>query len=320
MTTAIKGTPTKAKDEQIEEWLTSHGVSFEPKAILIDGINRNKSHKNQSRFVALDETWVLTIAEAMERGDVFPPIVVWKDKGSYIVADGNHRVEGATVNGYTEIDAYVIEEATQRQIQVLTFEANAKHGLPASHEERMAHGVYLSELGVEQKRAAAMVNVPAAQLQKAVALSRADARARTLGIERWDSISAWSRSRLTNLRSDVVFGAAARLVIEAGLLGNQIETLVTTVNKESTETAQLAVIDGTRKTQMPVIKNTAGGRLPIPTDLTRLYRAVTYAENVDQATLNAAKSALTDDQRGLLSERISKSVVLLMNAKRTLDA
>lgn len=319
MTTTTQATPTVAGDDRIEAWLTSHGASFYKKTILLDGINRNKSHKNQSRFTALDEDWALNIAAAMERGDLFPPIVVWNDKGSYVTIDGNHRISGADVDGFTEIDAYVVDGASQRTIQVLTFEANAKHGLPASHDERIAHGVYLADLGVDQVKAAAMVNVPTNQLQKAIALAKADMRATTLQVERWGTIPGWVKSRLVNLRNDVVFAAASRLTIEANMTGQQVADLVTRVNKESSEAAQLAVIDAHRKVVEPVIRGTAGGRLPMPTDLTRLFRAVTYAENISQDDLAKVKDVLNDEQREALSQRISQSVVLLMNAKRTLD-
>jgi hypothetical protein len=63
-------------DAKIEEYLDKKGVKwdFHPK-VERDQFDTEKSLRNQARFQALDEKRVDTYAEAMKRGDEFPPVI-----------------------------------------------------------------------------------------------------------------------------------------------------------------------------------------------------------------------------------------------------
>lgn len=310
---------TLSPDPRLEEWIESHGNSYELKSIPIGGINQTRSLSNQSRFQALDEGTVITYAAAMERGDKFPPIVVYMLNGAYVVIDGNHRVSAANLAALTSLDAYVVTDPTERQIQTMTFEANAKHGLPSSPEERIEHGLFLMDAGVSMKDAAALVNLALATLTQAAAKQRANRRYGQLGIDRWDTIAASNRSRLSNIRNDTVFTAASKLAIEAKLGGPAINDLVTEINKANSETEQLAVVDTVRSQAMAVITSTAGGRVPTPISLLRLSRSLAYSDGVDPAELPKAVAGLTRDQQKALSARVTRTVLIMIEAKRVLD-
>ncbi|NLJ79551.1 MAG: ParB N-terminal domain-containing protein, partial [Firmicutes bacterium] len=49
------------------------------------------------------------IKQAMEKGEIMPPVVLYKVRDKYYVVDGNHRVSAAKAVGQTYIDAEVIE-------------------------------------------------------------------------------------------------------------------------------------------------------------------------------------------------------------------
>lgn len=85
------------------------------------------SEEVQSR-VTLDENVINEYAEAMKNGDEFPPIDVYKDGDDNYVADGFHRVKGATKAGLTEIKAK-IKEGTIRDAILHSVSANSTHGL-----------------------------------------------------------------------------------------------------------------------------------------------------------------------------------------------
>lgn len=320
MTTNTAPQIAEVADPRTEEWLKGHGASFTLTSIPLSAINKSKSHKNQSRFTALDKGVVETYKAAMERGDRFPAIVVWKDGSEFVVADGNHRVESKHGVGGTNIGAYVLDGASERQVQTLTFEANAKHGLPASVEERLAHGVYLVELGVEQKQAAAMVNVPVHNLNKAIHQGRADARLARLGVDRWDSMPPSVRGRINHVRSDVTLKELAQLIVEATLGGDTVDDLVVAINKLGSEAEQIAEVRKVRKTYASKISVTSGGRVPVPTDLNRLLRSVSYVSNINQGNLETALTTLSPTERAELGSKISKTIVSLMAAKQKLGA
>ena len=306
-------------DARIEDWIKSHGGSPSMQEINIDDINRSKSLANQSRFQALDEDTVVLYASAMERGDVFPPIVVYRDHGSFVVIDGNHRVEAATLNQKTKILAYVLDKLSTVQVQTMTFEANAKHGLPATVEERISHGLYLTDLGVTHRDAAAMVNVPLHQLQKEIERARIDRRLGTLGIERWNSIAAGARLRMESIRNDNVLRAAARMVVESRINTVIVNEMVTVINREKTEKDQLAVVEEWRARYAQSISTTAGGRVPTPRSMSRLSRSLAYTEGIEPQEIEAAVRSLNPDQKEAMAGRMNRAILILMEAKRSLE-
>ena len=269
--------------EATEEWLTSHGVEFTGKRIQINDINTRKSLQNQARFQPLDEKLVVTYAEAMQGGDRFPPIVVL-DEGlaaGMLVIDGNHRVAAATLAGADEIDAYVTTNLSERTVSVLTFDANTKHGLPTSPEERKQHAIYLVETaGISQREASQMLNVPARELNKSLQVARANRRLAALDIERWQNLGSSMRERLQSISNNNVFKVAAELAIAARLSQEAINELVTDVNKAATEADQIAVVEAERERQSDRIKATIGGRATLPKSVMRLSRSLAYAERV----------------------------------------
>lgn len=312
--------PSSGRDEKLEAWIASYGASQTLKTIAVITINQTKSRQNQSRFTPLVDETVGVYAAAMERGDKFPPIVVYKEeKGGYVVIDGNHRVAAADMSGITEIEAYVLDDVNERQIQTMTFEANTKHGLPSSLEERLAHGVYLVDLGVTQVKAAQLVNVPPSQFDNALRKEQIGRRLARLGIERWQTVPVHSRLRLGALRDDVILRAAFELVVAAHLNAEETSNLVTAINKETTTTAQLAVIEDRRNVSALRIRTSAGGRVPMPSDMIRLLRAISYSEGLKPESLPEATKALNDEQRHILADRLNTSIVMLMEAKRLLS-
>jgi ParB-like chromosome segregation protein Spo0J len=301
---------------QTEAWLQGHGATFELKTIIPAEINDRRSLQNQARFQPLDEHLVVTYAEAMADGAIFPPIVVAQDAvpGGYLILDGNHRFAAAKLAGKERIEAYITSDLSERQIMVLTFDANTKHGLPTSAEERKQHAVYLVETaGISQKEASSMLNVPARELQNEISRVRADKRLARLAVERWDSLAKSTRARLDNIRDDVVLKAAADLAVQAKLAHDSVAPLVTEINQTSAQADALAVVAAERERRKAQIKMTVGGRTRMPTDVVRLSRSVAYAERlvverIDPAALDAAT-------RASFAARIEAAIVALGAAR-----
>ncbi len=73
--------------------------------------------------------------EAMQRGDVFPPIVIYNDGVNNWLADGFHRVYSALAAGFKDIDAE-IREGDARAALDYALEANGRHGINLTTEEK----------------------------------------------------------------------------------------------------------------------------------------------------------------------------------------
>lgn len=84
---------------------------------------------------ALDIMAVRDYAEAMERGDAFPPIIVYYDGETYWLADGFHRMQAAVQAGQETIDA-TVHEGGQREARLHAAGANATHGLRRTNADK----------------------------------------------------------------------------------------------------------------------------------------------------------------------------------------
>lgn len=94
--------------------------------IKISELDRNY----QTRFT-LNEEVVKEYAEAMENGEIFPPVSVVGNR----LTDGYHRVAAAEMLGKKEIEAEIIEGDEKAALRS-ALSANLKHGLRRTNEDK----------------------------------------------------------------------------------------------------------------------------------------------------------------------------------------
>lgn len=88
------------------------------------------------RREGLDFAIIAEYAEAMENGDIFPPIDVFSNGSSdYLLVDGFHRIEAVKYIEKTEIDA-TIHEGNWRDAKLFSFGVNAEHGKRRTNEDK----------------------------------------------------------------------------------------------------------------------------------------------------------------------------------------
>ena len=75
------------------------------------------------------------VAERMEAGDKFPPVIVFHDGSDYWLADGFHRVSGSLRAGWKSIDADV-RQGNQRDAILYSVGANGSHGKPRTNADK----------------------------------------------------------------------------------------------------------------------------------------------------------------------------------------
>jgi hypothetical protein len=183
----------------------------------------------------------------------------------------------------------------------------------------MAQGIHLVNIGMSLKDAASMVNLPFDELQRANERERTRARFSKLGLNQSGTLSDATTRRLAAIHNDVVLRAATKLSIEARLKSDDISALVTAVNKQFTEADQLMVVDQLREQHRATISATAGGRVPVPTGLLRLTRAIAYSERLDRDEVATIVASLPKEEQRSLSVRIAAAIVTLMQAKHVID-
>ncbi len=83
----------------------------------------------------LDEVTIAEYAEAMERGDEFPPLTVFYDGEAYWLADGFHRYHAAKATGQAEM-ACDVRQGTRRDAVLHSVGVNAEHGLRRTNADK----------------------------------------------------------------------------------------------------------------------------------------------------------------------------------------
>ena len=89
----------------------------------------------QCRARGTEPDVVRQYAEDMKRGDIFPPIVVFKDAKNTYVANGFHRVAAATMAGFSELQAEV-KSGSKRDALLFAVRADRAIGLRRTTQDK----------------------------------------------------------------------------------------------------------------------------------------------------------------------------------------
>lgn len=308
------------RSAEVEAWLDERRVPwvFEP-ALPMASIDRVASLANQARLEPLNAEVVERYAADMERGDLFPPIVVRRVASRraerLVVLGGNHRTAAAGQAGVKTLPAYVVECESEMALR-LTYEDNRRHGLPPSEEERLFQAVHLVNGGFTHVDAARTCGLPLHKLRMAITVAAADRRAAALGVVGWDRLSAAARARVGPLQADAVFVAVARLAVDANLGTPAISALLVKVRNTRSEADALEVVAAEAEALSGRIHSTAGGMVKKATPRSRLLSGLSSVVAVAPAEVVA--SCADAEARRALAKRIDASVAHLEAVRRLL--
>ena len=93
-----------------------------------------ETYEAQARAAICEKT-IAEYADAMSRGIIFPPVIVFADGIEYVIADGHHRYLAAKKIGAKKIEA-IIEPGSVRDAILFSVGANAQHGLRRTLSDR----------------------------------------------------------------------------------------------------------------------------------------------------------------------------------------
>ncbi len=288
-----------------EKWLQSHGMDFTLREVHIDQIDREASHRNQARVGApVNDDTVLLYATAMEKGDEFPAGVMYQRRdGKYIVVDGNHRIAAADLRGLKSYPAYVIDNPSDVQVRMLTYEANTKHGLPTSLDERVQQARHLVNLGSKPDEAARMLGVPASRLQNALRVTQDDQRAASLQVnKRWVNLPKSIRVRLDSIQNDNVYLALTDLVLETGIKTQDMDKIIPRVRSKRTEQDQMGVVAEEMRLRKEEVRVTAHNRFGLPPKIQAVVAASRSIIRVDVETF--AKADIGQDLKARIRPQL----------------
>jgi hypothetical protein len=279
------------RDSVVEQHLEDRLVKWTyEESLSLGKFDENASLRNQARFDPLHEEAVMRYSEAMERGDRFPALVAYKNtSGKYILIDGNHRFQAAKRNKYKDFDAYVVDGSPD-VIQVLTFEANARHGIPPSLEERTRHAIYLIDNGASIESAAGSTGLLVSTVNSAWGLERANRRARAVGVTRgWNRLSKEQKGRLAGISTDAGFVAATNFAIDARLSSLETRKMTNEMRALRSDRAQVAAVEELKTQYREMHSSTSSAKVHQRLDARRgLIPHIAYLSTCDlDAVLNA---------------------------------
>lgn len=99
-------------------------------------------------------------AQSMRAGAKFPPIVVALFKGSFILVDGNHRLNANKQLKETEIEAEINIGWNRKKIFEEAIKANISHGKVLSPYEKRRIALKLRQLRYSDKSISQLIQVP----------------------------------------------------------------------------------------------------------------------------------------------------------------
>ena len=301
----------------IESWLNGRDVkfTFEPAAPL-DQFNQKASQDNQARFNPLDEVTVLRYAEAMERGETFPPTVSYRaSDGKLVQIDGNHRLQASDLVGKKNLPTYIVQ-TTPETIRLLTFEANSRHGLNPSQEERERHAIFLLDNDIPAKEVRRITGLSKGLVARAWKLEKASRRARRLGLRGWSTIQRNSQNRIASIANDNVFSEFVRIAARRNLLVNEVSRIARDLRNLSTEREQISFLKEFDKTVELEPKKGRNG----PNQTSPRHQAKMHLSYVGQMDLDGiCNCVLTVDQRDELVQKIDSALKILNSLRNRVD-
>lgn len=313
--------PTYVRDEVLERILEERCSVWEfVPELELDTLDVAASLANQARLESLNEEAVERYQADMERGDIFPPILVHRRKTKrgekLVILGGNHRTAAARKAKRKHLSAYVIE-ADGDAVLRLMYEDNRRHGLPPTDEERVMAAQHLMEIGDTIHEAARAVGLGIPKLRQHLDVVLADQRAAQFSLPKWRALPLVHRYRLGQIRYDRVFEKAARLTSVAKLRQGEVFDLVTLVNGAETVTESLDRLTDHRK----LLGNRVRGEEEQPgrstTAKRKLISAMQEIRMIDP--LEAAEGFTTADQRNVVSEQIKDTARILQRVLQRID-
>lgn len=317
----------RARSTEVEEWLDQHHVewSFDPE-VPVERIDVKRSLQNQARVgEPLIGEVVDRYAAAMTNGSTFPALVAYRPskRARLVLIGGNHRLAAATKAGHESVPVYVCGPVEPEAVAALTYEDNARHGMPPSTAERVRQAVHLIGLGWTAKAAAAAVSVSEAQVSQARKATEGSQRARDLGVTGFDLIASQATQvELARIPSDPVFAEAVRAVAALGLSVADTQALAKALKRQRSEAAQLKTIGDLLEERRAEAQRRAGGNAGQRTRTARSAHGTVRSAVVDILDVSPAQVAdlLRDPtERKHLRARIAAAMVRLNEIREALS-
>jgi len=301
------------------------GIKYEShEALSLSELDDDASRAvwNQARLGdPVNEEHVEEMLAELERGHEFPPIIFYRDdRGRAVTLSGNHRRQAyerggrETIRAYEAVGLAGLGNDDERVLRLI-YEANHGHGMSVATDDRVHQALALIQHGYNVRAAAAAVGIPESRVRDHYDTARATTRLEEkLGIDT-SPIPISAQRRLVNIKNDRVLKAAAEIVPLMAKKTQEVNDLVRAVNLESTEKAQLAVIEdyaAALTTHHAAPRTSATREDGMSPEVKKLDSAIGTILRFDQDSL---RTGIPTDYRERLATRMREALLKLSEAE-----
>ena len=246
-------------------------------------------------------------ATCMNRGDVFPRIVVerHKKKGRYVILGGNQRSAALkSIDATAAIDCYIVDPLTSDERELVIRSLNSRHGWGSTKEERVEHAVFLvRKHGMHVETVARAMVVSDHSILQRIRAEDERARLASVGIDA-SSMSLRGLSTLASIPDESLRNSAAKAAVETSARGEKIAELAAVVSKARSKAAASSAIAEFKKAADAIAEiksNKKSGRLKKPRREKALYLLTSLCDFLERG--NDGQSFSTLDELNCSIER-----------------
>jgi hypothetical protein len=233
-------------------------------------VDWSESSNNCARLTdPLNAEKIEDYASSMNRGDVFPRIVVerGKKKGRYIVLGGNQRSAALkSIDAAAEIDCYIVDPLTSDERELIIRSLNSRHGWGSTKEDRIEHAVFLvRKHGMHIETVARAMVVSDKSIYQRIKAEDERSRLAKAGLDA-SRMPLKSLASLAMVADESLRTQAAKAVIETKVSGDKAAELASVIAKAKSRAAAVASIADFKKAAdlANEVQKTNGGRLKKP--------------------------------------------------------
>jgi len=229
-------------DEFAENKLNLFAIDHEVKEINLDEIDEEQSRINHARNVPFDNDSILDYACDMQRGAVFPRIVLRHGKHGYVILGGNQRHQAMKLAGIKSCEAYVCKPLDSVDDVLLPKVLNRGHGKKESRQEAINAAVQAVAQGKSEAWAAEAFGLGEQLLRDSIRINQVRLVLSKAGVN-VAGMCATNLLKLASVKNENVMTACGRIIADTGIVGSQLEQFLKEV-KEATrsEATQMAVV------------------------------------------------------------------------------
>lgn len=276
------------------------GLPYVIDTISMSDIDWSESANNCARLTdPLNAEKIEDYASGMNRGDVFPRIVVerHKKKDKYVILGGNQRSAALkTIDAAALIECYVVDPLTSDERELVIRSLNSRHGWGATKDERIEHAVYLvRKHGMHVETVSRAMVVAPSTIHLHIRAEDERARLAKSGINS-SRMARTTLSVLPSVADEALRNAVAKAAIETKASAEKTTSLAAVVSKARSKAAASAAIADFRKAADTIseIKKSKGGALKKPRREKALHLLTSLCDFLERGNDGQAFSTLDE--------------------------